>query len=257
MVTRFHGGAGIMPLVVLVVLVVLAAAAALVATVVWFGAHGDRARAGAPAPTGSSTATVSGSASEQLAPTTAPKGGVELPRGGGRVDGYPVEFPYTDLGAVAVQAQVATAQVGFDYEQAGAVADIYAAPDDRALFERRSGAAVRLRREQAGLSGLGDVPPPASYAVTPVAFTVDELDTDYYVVNLLSYVTLTTAKGKVSDFLYAGTQLVRWTDGDWKLVRGTPTEYRRLIDDGQPPAAAPGTPGFDRAGWIPISAELR
>jgi len=99
------------------------------------------------------------------------------------------------------------------------------------------------------------VPAPASYAVTPVAFTVEELDTDYYVVNLLSYITLTTTEGKVSDFLYAGTQPVRWTDGDWKLVQGTGAEYQQLIDEGQPKAVAPGTPEFDQAGWIPIDGE--
>ena len=54
------------------------------------------------------------------------------------------------------------------------------------------------------------VPAPASYAVTPVAYTLEELDTDYYAVNLLSYITLTTTEGKVSDGLYAGTQLIRW-----------------------------------------------
>ncbi len=237
-------------------LAILAAIALLVAGVVWFVARGDDAAAGSQQP-GATPSTQPGQESEQLAPKTPPKDGVVLPQGASQVDGYPVQFPYTDLGAVAVQAEVAKGQVGFDYDQATAIAGIYAAPEDKATFEQRSRDAVALRRKQAGVSAEGEVPAPASYAVTPVAFTVEELDTDYYVVNLLSYVTLTTAEGKVSDFLYAGTQLVRWTDGDWKLVQGSGAEYQQLINEGQPQAVAPGTPEFEQAGWIPIDGGLQ
>lgn len=235
-------------------LAILAAIALLVAGVVWFVARGEDAAAGSQQP-GEPSSTEAGQESEQLTPETPPKDGVVLPQGASQVDGYPVQFPYTDLGAVAVQAEVAKGQVGFDYDQATAIAGIYAAPEDKATFEQRSRDAVALRRQQAGVPAEGEVPAPASYAVTPVAFTVEELDTDYYVVNLLSYITLTTAEGKVSDFLYAGTQLVRWTDGDWKLVQGSGAEYQQLIDEGQPQAVAPGTPEFEQAGWIPIDGE--
>jgi hypothetical protein len=249
--STFESRGRVMPLVVLV------AIAGLVAGVVWFGARGNDAAAGTHEPGGSASPTGDGSVSKRLVPATPPTDGVELPQGGGEVGGHAVEFPYTDLGAVAIQAEVAKAQVGFDYEQAAAVAAIYAAPDDVATFGQRSRDAVALRRKQAGVPARGKVPAPASYAVTPLAFTVDELDTDYYVVNLLSYVTLTTADGKVSDLLYAGTQLVRWIDGDWKLVQATGAEYRQLIDEGQPQAVAPDTPEFDRAGWILIDGALQ
>jgi len=245
--------ARIMPLAILAAIAVLVAG--LVLFIAWFVARGDDA-AGGSQQLGQTPNTASGT-SEQLAPETPPKDGVVLPHGASQVDGYPVRFPYTDLGAVAVQAEVAKAQVGFDYDQATAVAGIYAADDDKATFQQRSRDAVALRRTQARVPAQGEVPAPASYAVTPVAFTIEELGTDYYVVNLLSYVTLTTTEGKVGDFLYAGTQLVRWTDGDWKLVKGTGAEYRQLIDEGQPQAVAPGTPAFEQAGWIPINGELQ
>jgi hypothetical protein len=234
-------------------LAILAAIALLVAGVAWFVARGDDAAADSQQP--DETSSTETGVSEQLVPQTPPKDGVVLPQGASQVDGHPVQFPYTDLGAVAVQAEVAKGQVGFDYDQATAIAGIYAATDDKATFEQRSRDAVALRRKQAGVPAEGEVPAPASYAVTPVAFTVEELDTDYYVVNLLSYITLTTTEGKVSDFLYAGTQLVRWTDGDWKLVQGTGAVYQQLIDEGQPQAVAPGTPEFGQAGWIPIDGE--
>jgi hypothetical protein len=235
-------------------LAILAAIALLVAGVVWFVARGDDAAADSQQPSETSS-TQAGQESEQLVPQTPPKDGVVLPQGATQVDGHPVQFPYTDLGAVAVQAEVAKGQVGFDYDQATAIAGIYAAPEDKATFEQRSRDAVALRRKQAGVPAEGEVPAPASYAVTPVAFTVEGLDGDYYVVNLLNYITLTTTEGRVSDFLYAGTQLVRWTDGDWKLVQGSGAEYQQLIDEGQPQAAAPGTPEFEQAGWIPIDGE--
>jgi hypothetical protein len=244
---------GLLPVAILLVIAVLVAGA------VFIFAGGGGATSGDPQSSGTSgtSAGEDGSASEQLVPTTAPKDGVVLPEGSSEVDGYPVKFPYTDLGAVAVQAQVAESQVGFDYDQATTVARIYADPADRAVFEQRSADAVAERRRMAEVSVMGEVPAPASYAATPIAFTVTELDTDYYVVNLLSYITLTTADGKTHDTIYAGTQLVRWVDGDWKLVHGTGAEYQQLIDEGQPQAAVPGTPAYEQAGWIPINGELQ
>ena len=182
-----------------------------------------------------------------------------IPTGADQVDGYPTRFPRTDLGAVALQVEVAKAQVGFDYDQAAAVAGLYANPEDKAVFEQRARDAVALRRQQAGVPKEGDVPPPASYAVTPIAYTLEELDTGYYAVNLLSYVTLTTADGEVSDVLYAGTQLMRWLEvdsgpgwatGDWS--RAAPQDIEHLVSTGQPQAVAPGTPEYQQAGWIRI-----
>ena len=194
---------------------------------------------------------------DQVAPETAPADGVVIPTGADQVDGYPTRFPQTDLGAVALQVEVAKAQVGFDYDQAAAVAGLYANPEDKAVFEQRARDAVALRRQQAGVPKEGDVPAPASYAVTPIAYTLEELDTGYYAVNLLSYVTLTTADGKVSDGLYAGTQLMRWLEvdgvGDWRLVQGSTADIEHLVSTGQPKAVAPGTPEYKQAGWIPIN----
>jgi hypothetical protein len=195
--------------------------------------------------------------SRTVAPTSAPPDGVVLPSGARQVDGHPVAFPHTDLGAAAAQAGVAEAQVGFDYDEAVAVAGLYAAAEDKPIFEARARAAVALRRQQAGVPRHGAVPPPASYAATPIAFTLEKLDTDYYAVNLLSYITLTTTASEVRDGLYAGTQLVRWVDGDWKLVQGTGEDLQRLIDEGQPQAAAPGTPEYQQAGWITINGAAR
>ena len=94
--------------------------------------------------------------------------------------------------------------------------------------------------------------------MTPVAYTLEELDTDYYAVNLLSYVTLTTADGKVSDGLYAGTQLMRWLEvdgvGDWRLVQGSNADIEHLVSTtASPRRSRPGTPEYKQAGWIPIN----
>ncbi|MFC5730920.1 MULTISPECIES: hypothetical protein [Nocardioides] len=242
---------------------VLVAVAVLVATAVWFGARGrtddnsgiDKTSGDSSSQTGQQQG--QDVSVDQVAPESAPADGVVIPTGADHVDGYPTRFPQTDLGAVALQVEVAKAQVGFDYDQAAAVAGLYANPEDKAVFEQRARDAVALRRQQAGVPKEGDVPPPASYAVTPIAYTLEELDTGYYVVNLLSYVTLTTANGKVSDGLYAGTQLMRWLEvdgvGDWRLVQGSTADIEHLVSTGQPKAVAPGTPEYMQAGWIPIS----
>lgn len=232
---------------------ILVAVACMVATVVWLGAR-TRADDSDPSSGGdNSSQTVENVSVEQVAPDTAPADGVVIPTGADQVDGYPTGFPATDLGAVALQVEVAKAQVGFDYDQAVTVAGQYANPEDKTVFEERARAAVELRRQQAGVAKDGDVPAPASYAVTPVAYTLEQLDTGYYAVNLLSYVTLTTADGKVKDGLYAGTQLMRWLDGDWRLVQGSEADIEHLVSEGQPQAVALDTPEFDKAGWIRIN----
>ena len=237
--------------------------ACLVATAVWFGAHDRTGGDGV----GSSDKTNSGPtpstqpAVKRVAPETVPANGVVIPTGADQVNGYPTRFPQTDLGAVALQIEVANAQVGFDYGQAVTVAGLYASPEDKTVFEERARDALALRRQQAGVPRGGDVPAPASYAVTPIAYTLQQLGAGYYAVNLLSYVTLTTADGEVKDGLYAGTQLMKWLEvagaWDWRLVRGAPEDIQHLIEEGQPQAAAPGTPEFKKAGWVPIDGAPR
>jgi hypothetical protein len=229
----------------------LVAIACLVATVVWLGARGRAGGDDKPAAVNSST-TEQTSASDQIAPANAPKDGVVIPEGADRVTGYPSKFPHSDLGAVGLQVEVARAQVGFDYDQAVTVAGLYAAPADRLVFEDRARAAVAVRRRQAAVPKGVDVPAPASYAVTPIAYTLEELGTDYYAVNLLSYVSLTSADGHVKDGLYAGTQLIQWIAGGWRLVRGSAADVQHLLEEGQPQAVAPGTPEFEQAGWVLI-----
>ncbi|MGE9809522.1 hypothetical protein [Janibacter sp. G1551] len=245
---------------------VLVTIAALVATAVWLGARGrNNADTDPDKNAGDSSSQSDGAARtaevEQVAPAAAPEDGVVIPTGADQHDGYPTGFPQTDLGAVALQVELAKAQVGFDYDQAVTVAGLYADTDDKTAFEKRARDAVALRRQQAGVAAEGEAPAPASYAVTPIAYTLEELDTGYYAVNLLSYVTLTNTDGDVEDSLYAGTQLIRWVEvdsagnkvGDWRLVEGSSEDLERLVAEGQPKAVAPGTPEFEQAGWVPIS----
>ena len=223
----------------------LVAIACLVATAVWLGARGRTGDdvAGSDNTTSDLTSSTQPSGVEQTAPETAPIGGVVIPGGADQADGYPTGFPQTDLGAVALQIEVAKAQVGFDYDQAVTVAGLYADPADKAVFEERARDAVALRRQQAGVGKDGDVPAPASYAVTPIAYTLEELGTDYYAVNLLSYLTLTTADGEVKDGLYAGTQLMRWLRGRWCLGLATgPGQHRGHPAPGRGRPAAGGRP---------------
>jgi hypothetical protein len=251
----------------LLLVAAIVAIACLVATAVWFGArgrthdnHGDN-DGGDDTTTSREPTASTQPAVEQVAPESAPQGGVVVPTAADQVDGYPTKFPRTDLGAVALQIEVAKAQVGFDYDQAVTVAGLYANPEDKTVFEERARDAVALRRQQAGVPNDGDVPAPASYAVTPIAYTLEELGTDYYAVNLLSYVTLTTAQGQVKDGLYAGTQLMKWLDvdgaWDWRLVQGSTEDVQHLVEDDQPRAVAADTPEFTRAGWVRINGAPR
>ncbi|SMX87365.1 hypothetical protein BSP109_02207 [Brevibacterium sp. Mu109] len=249
---RYDTGRRPSPRAVAVVAVVLAV---LIGTAVWLLGSGDPTDSPDGSRSGQPTAATPDISRE--APTTAPPDGVVLPEGTDQVDGHPTGFPASDLGPVAVQVAIARAQVGFDYDQAAHVASIYAAPDTRKVLEERSRAAVTQRREQAGVPDTGEVPAPVSYAVTPIAFTVAELDSGTWAVSLLSYVSLTDVEGTIGDFLYSGTQLFSWIDEDWKVVQGTKADIDELTAAGQPAAAAPGTPEYEDAGWIGIRGEYQ
>lgn len=234
----------------------LMAVAAVLAAVVWFFVHDDDQPSGNQGGATSSAPRETPDAVEQV-PETPPPGGVDLPTGAARDRGYPVEFPHTDLGAVAVQIEVARAQIGFAYDHASEVAEIYAADDDREVFVDRARDGVELARKQAGVRLDGAAKAPASYATTPVAFTVEEFRDDYYVVNVLCYLSITTVDGEVADTFYSGAQLVAWVDGDWKLVTGSKNDRRQLLEEPQPSAAAPGSDEFDKQGWILLSGSQR
>lgn len=203
----------------------------------------------------SSEANAGESSSRQISPTSSPETGVVLPDGADHTNGLPVQLPYTDLGAVAAHVAVSRAQLGFDYDTARAAVDTYADPADTATFETRAAQAVQQRRRAVGVPIRGRVSPPASYAATPVAYTLHELDTDYYAVTLLSHITLTTVDAEVKDGLYAGTGLVKWIDGDWRLVAGSAADVESVIAHGRPKPAAPGTAEFDEQGWIQLNVQ--
>ncbi|GAA5122506.1 hypothetical protein GCM10023339_41030 [Alloalcanivorax gelatiniphagus] len=158
-----------------------------------------------------------------------------------------------ELGAVSTAVAATRAQIGFDPEQAAAVAAAYADPAERADFEARARDAVAVRRAQAGVGLTETPPPPASYAATPLAYRVDplgQLGTDAYAVHVLSWITLTSVTAEIKDHFYVGTQLLRWNGDDaWRLTIPAPT-LRRDLARQQPPVATPGTPAFTRAGWV-------
>ncbi|GAB3668799.1 hypothetical protein GCM10027596_40120 [Nocardioides korecus] len=199
------------------------------------------------------------SAGKQESPRTAPKGGVLLPEGAEQINDLATGFPDTDLGAVATQVAVSRAQVGFDYDTAITAVRTYAAAGEAAVFEQRARLAVAERRRAAGVLADGGPPAPASYAVTPVAYHLQQLDTEYYAVTLLSYISLTTTDGRSKDGFFAGTQLVKWlqtkSGGDWRITEGTSAEVRKVLDTDRPRPAAPGTDQFESEGWIQLNPE--
>lgn len=244
----------------------LVALAFATAAAVWMSTRPDTTDSVGPiasthydAQTSEAASTHGSSASINVSPQASPKGGVVLPKGAEQVNGVATRFPHTDLGAVATQVAVSRAQIGFDYDTAITGVRTYAAPEEAAVFEQRARLAVAERRKAAGAPADGEAPAPASFAVTPVAYHLQELTTDYYAVTLLSYITFTTTGAKSQDGFYAGTGLVRWvgteSGGDWKLTEGTDAEVRTVLDTGRPRPAAPGTGQFTSEGWIQLSAE--
>lgn len=193
--------------------------------------------------------------SRRLLPSDPPADGVVLPRGRDVVDGYPVGFEYTDLGAAAAGVAVTRAQVGFDADQATEVVDVYADEGSRAAIVDRARQGVANRRRDAGVPESGAVPAPASYYLSPVAFRIDSLEADYYAVSVLSYATFTTVAGESLDRWYSGTQLLTWDGEDWRLVQGTADDFQRLQQLGLPEAVAPGTGRFGRSRWIPLAED--
>ena len=243
----------------------LMALAFVTAAAVWMFTRPDTTDSGDPVASThhntqtSEAASTHGSASKHVSPQTSPTGGVVLPKGSEQVDGLATRFPPTYLGAVATQVAVSRAQIGFDYDTAVRGVRTYAAAEETAVFEQRARLAVAERRKAAGVPADGEAPAPASYAVTPVAYHLQELSTDFYAVTLLSYITFTTTGARSQDGFYTGTGLVRWVEtasgGDWKLTEGTDAEVRTVLDAGRPRPAAPGTGRFTSEGWIQLSAE--
>src|SRR4051812_36688593 len=144
---------------------------------------GSEGQAGSPAGGGTS-----GSRTDTLDTATSAdglaEGSVRLPPGADHVKGYPIGFPHADVGAVATLVEFNRAQIGFDYDQAAAVARIYAAPDDVDSVEARARESVANRRQQLGIDATGDAPAPAAFALTPFAFTLEELDDASYAVTV-------------------------------------------------------------------------
>lgn len=184
-----------------------------------------------------------------------------LPTGTDQVDGYPVSFPHIDLGAAAALVEFNRAQIGFDYDQAAAIARVYAAPDDVDAVEARASDAVANRRQQLGVPAAGEPAAPAAFALTPFAFTLDELDTDYYAVTVLNLATTTNTNGEIRNIYYSGTQLVRWVStgdgandeaGDWKVVEPSAEDGEQVASLPQLPAVGPTDPQFAKSGWIAI-----
>lgn len=178
--------------------------------------------------------------------------GVVLPAAAKVSDGFPVGFPHSDAGAAAAQVEFTRAQVGFDFDQAEAAARAYAAPTDEPAIAARAKTAVANRRAQLGVPDAGPAAAPAAFALTPFAFQVAELDTDFYAVTVLSLATTTSTGGKVRNLHYTGTQLVRWIDDDWKTVAGTRADHTQVAAMPQPPAVGPQDPRYLDAGWITI-----
>ena len=229
-----------------IVLVVIAALTALTVGVV-AGRDADATR------TTTAAASTTGTEAEARA-TTAPGAASttsSLPEGSDQVDGMLTGFPHDEQGAVATAVAVTRAQIGFDPDQAAAVAAVYADPAERVAFEELAQSAVGNRREQAGLCPTQEPPAPTAYAATPLAYTVTEVGPDQYAVHLLSWITLTSTSAEVKDHLYVGTQLLTWSDDDWRLAMPT-ADLRRDLAQQQPPATTPGTEAFARAGWVLI-----
>lgn len=185
-------------------------------------------------------------------PASPPADGVVLPAAAEVSDGFPVGFPHSDAGAAAAQVEFTRTQVGFDFDQAAAAARAYAAPSDEPAIAARAKAAVANRRAQLSVPAAGPAAAPAAFALTPFAFQVAELDTDFYAVTVLSLATTTSAGGEVRNLYYTGTQLVRWIDDDWKTVAGTRADHAQVAALPQPPAVGPKDPRYLDAGWITI-----
>lgn len=231
----------------------LAVAVILMAAVLFTQSGGQPDRTGLTNEVTSPSATplAAGAASE-----AAPADQVMLPAASDQVDGYPVGFAHTDLGAVSALVEFNRAQIGFDYDQSAAIARLYSAPDDADAVEARANEAVANRRQQLGVPPTGDPAAPAAFALTPFAFTIDELDTDYYAVTVLSLATTTNTNGEVRNLYYSGTQLVCWIStgegGDWKVAEPSADDAEQVAGLSRLPAVGPTNPQFADSGWIAV-----
>ena len=99
-------------------------------------------------------------ASRHAGPTPGLQLPSSLPAGSHQVDGLPTGFPHDELGAVATAVSATRAQIGFDPDQAAAVAAVYADPAERAAFEDLARGAVATDAGRPAVGPTQEPPPP-------------------------------------------------------------------------------------------------
>jgi hypothetical protein len=188
------------------------------------------------------------SSTASTAPSPSPTGGLGivpttvLPNPSRVIDGVPVGYPHTEMGAVSAAAHFLGVLDTFDPQAAQKQAQIMADPDYSEVFGVEVRNAGEQARKTAGLPPDGESDPGNNSTTQPRAFQDHQDTPDRVLVWLLSDSDI-TVNGVVAHSEAVSGAVMVWTQDDWKLS---------VVDD--PPATAPqsATPGTAQAvseGW--------
>ncbi|MEU9079973.1 hypothetical protein AB0D22_35525 [Kitasatospora sp. NPDC048538] len=176
---------------------------------------------------------------------TAPTIWVNLPAGGTKRDGLPVQWPHTPEGAAA--AAVAAVRSGWTWDAATAerAAGVYAAPADAATMREQARQSTEDSRASVGLPRTGDLPTGAHMAPAVIGVQWTPVNADQVTVSVLARVTFSTGNGTPDTTrLISLSSPIAWSDGDWHTKAGSPGRAPEPFDL--------GSAGFNSAGWRAI-----
>lgn len=223
-----------------VVIAVMAAVVAIVLVGVLLTQAGDNPeRRGEPTPSASAGST---------GPTPAATGStntesLQLVPGRQRVSGVSVGYPHSVAGAVSAAVEI-WSQVGstLDPDRAAAVGRLVAdpswtdAPDDFAEGPKNT-------RRSLSLPASGDVGPGASIGVEAAEYQLRSKSSERVTVLLLGYLTTNSPSKGSQTKIGVFPAYLHWSGGDWKIEKGTGTDFGDLAEQ-------PGTAAAASAGWL-------
>ncbi|GAA2105653.1 hypothetical protein GCM10009801_81860 [Streptomyces albiaxialis] len=239
-----------MRLLIAVLVCVVVLLVALVVAVATAGDDGDdKAKGGRD---GGTSAQPEPSASASTLPEddgyTDPDTWIKLPKGDGKENGLPVEFPHTVRGAAAMAVAANRNAWTFDKDAVKRGAETYTVAQYRAPMAKQAAASAAAVAQFAGVPSGQTPPKDATINGAPIGVQWKQISKDRVQVFTLTRITSSAGDGAESKTrLQAVPAEVVWEGGDWKT---TPTPK-----GGTPEAPEPadlGSSKFSELGWKAI-----
>ncbi|MGW1839633.1 hypothetical protein [Streptomyces sp. NPDC002067] len=178
----------------------------------------------------------------------APVTWVKLPDGAKKVNGYPVQFPHTEEGAMAML--VASSRNSFSWDPKKVEENIrtYALDEYRDQMATAAGQGAQGVREHTGMPASGPLPKGATLTAWPIGVQWTAKDSDHVTGFVLVRLTTTPGTGKKPKTeLFSLPCAATWDNGDWRVQPTSPDDTPQA-----PEPADLGADAFNSNGWRAI-----